>query len=164
MMNKTKDGKNRDILINELRVTSYELISLRVACIVRATSYELFLLHELRVIFCMQVTSRCLLHELGVTFYIRVTSYCLLHELRVTFIARITSYCILHKLRVTVYCTSYELLFAYELRVNFYMRATTYFLTMSYDKDKDDKAVYDNKVMIKNYVLRSFFDKVLGAR
>ena len=30
---------------------------------------------------------------------------------------------------------------------------------MSYNKDKDDKAVYDNKVMIKNYSLRSFFDK-----
>ena len=35
---------------------------------------------------------------------------------------------------------------------------------MSYDKDEDDKAVYDNKVMIKNYSLRSFFDKELGAR
>ena len=87
----------------------------------------------------------------------RVTSYCLLHELRVTFIARVTSYCLLYELRVTVYCTSYELLFAYELRVNLYMRVTSYFLTMSCNKDKDDKAVYDNKVMIKNYSLRSFF-------
>ena len=30
--------------------------------------------------------------------------------------------------------------------------------------DKDDKGVYDNKIMIKNYSLRSFFDKELGAR
>ena len=35
---------------------------------------------------------------------------------------------------------------------------------MSYNKDKDDKAGYDNKVIIKNYSLRSFFDKELGAR
>ena len=34
---------------------------------------------------------------------------------------------------------------------------------MSYSKYKDDKAVYDNKVMIKNYSLGSFFDKELGA-
>ena len=59
---------------------------------------------------------------------------------------------------------SYELLFAYESRVHFYMQVTSYFLTMSYNKDKDDKAVYDNKVMIKNYFLRSFFNKELGAR
>ena len=90
-------------------------------------------------------------------------SYCLLHGLQVTFIARVTSYCLLHKLRFTVYCMSYELLFAYELGVNFYMRVTSYFLTMSYNKDKDDKAVYDNNVMIKNYSLKSFFDKELGA-
>ena len=35
---------------------------------------------------------------------------------------------------------------------------------MSCSKYKDDKAVYDNKVMIKNYSLRSFFGKELGAR
>ena len=29
------------------------------------------------------------------------------------------------------------------------MRVASYFLTMSYNKDKDNKAVYDNKVMIK---------------
>ena len=34
---------------------------------------------------------------------------------------------------------------------------------MSYNKDEDYKAVYGNKVMIKNYSLRSFFDKELGA-
>ena len=44
------------------------------------------------------------------------------------------------------------------------MRVRSYFLTMRYSKDKDDKAVYDNKVMIKNYSLRSFFDKELGTR
>ena len=127
-------GCKSDIVINELRVTSYELISLQVVFIARVTSYELFSLHELRVTFC-----------------IRVTSYCLLHELRVTFITRVTNYCLLHKLRVTVYYTSYELLFAYELRVHLYMQVKSDLLTMGYNKDKDDKAVYDNKVMIKNY-------------
>ena len=34
---------------------------------------------------------------------------------------------------------------------------------MSYNKDKDDQAVYDNKVMIKNYSLGAFFDKRFGA-
>ena len=34
---------------------------------------------------------------------------------------------------------------------------------MSYNKDKDDKAVYDNEVMIKNYSLGWFFNKRLGA-
>ena len=42
-----------DTLINELRVTTYKLISLRVAFIARVTSYKLFLLHELRVTFCI---------------------------------------------------------------------------------------------------------------
>ena len=95
--------KKCDILINEIHVTSYKLISSRVSFIARVTSDDLFLLHELRFTFCIRVTSYCLLHELRVTFYIRVTSCCLFHELR-----------------VTVYCTSYELLFAYELRVTFY--------------------------------------------
>ena len=35
---------------------------------------------------------------------------------------------------------------------------------MSYNKDKDDQAVYDNNVMIKNYSLASLFDKELGVR
>ena len=99
-----------DILINELRVASYKLISLRVTFFARVTSYELFLLHELQVTFCVRVTSYCLLHELQVTFYIRAPSCCLIHKLRVTFIARV---------RVIVYCTSYELLFI--------ARATSYF-------------------------------------
>ena len=34
---------------------------------------------------------------------------------------------------------------------------------MSYNKDKDDKAIYVNKLMIKNYSLGSFFDEGLGA-
>ena len=70
------------------------------------------------------------------------------------FIVRVTSF---------FYCKNYELRFAYVLRVIFYMRVTSYFLTMSYNKDKDDKAFYDNKIMIKNYSLGSFFDKELGA-
>ena len=145
-----------DILINELQVWSYELISLRVAFIARVTSYNLFLLHELRVTFCIRVTSSCLLHELRVTFYIRVTSYCLFHELRVTIIARVTSYCLLHELRVTVYCTSYELLLI--------ARVTSYILITSYTKDRDDEVVYDNKVIIKNYSLKSFVYKELAVR
>ena len=88
-----------DILINELQVTSYELISLRVAFIARVTSYDLFLLHELRVTFWIRVTSSCLLHELRVTFYIRVTSS-MSYELL-----------LLHESRVIVCCTSYELQF-----------------------------------------------------
>ena len=39
----------------------------------------------------------------------------------------------------------------------------SYFLTMSYNKDKDDKSVYDNTVMLKNYFLGSFFDKKNGV-
>ena len=128
----TKVSNICDILISELRVTSYKLIALRVELIARVKSYELFLLHELLVTFSIRVTSYFLLHELRVTFYIRVTSYCLLPELRVIIIARVTSYCLFHKLRVTVYCTSCELLFACELRFNFYMRFASYFLTMSY--------------------------------
>ena len=67
----------------------------------QVTSYELFLLHELRVTFCLRVTSYCLLHELRVTFYIRVTSYFYYTSYKLLFIARVTSY-FLHK--------SYELL------------------------------------------------------
>ena len=51
----------------------------------------------------------------------------------------------------------------HELRVTFYIRVTSYFLTMSYNKDKNDKAVYDNKGLIKNYSLDSFFDKEPGT-
>ena len=163
--------QDSDILIKELQVTSYEIISLRVAFIARVTSYDLLLLHELRVTFCIRVMSSCLLQELRVTFYIRLTSYCLFHELRVTIIARVTSYCLLHELRVTVYCTNYELLFiarvtsyflhmSYELL--FIARITSYILTFSYNKDRDDEVVYDIKVMIKNYSLRSFLIKNLG--
>ena len=50
---------------------------------------------------------------------------------------------LLHELRVIAYCTSYELLFIARV------------------KDKDDKVVYD-KVMLKNYSLRSFYDKELS--
>ena len=143
-----------DILINELRVTSYKLLSWRVAFIARVASYELFLLQELRVTFCIQFTSYCLLHELRVTFYVRFTSYCLFHELRVTFITQVTSYYLLHELRVT-FCirfTSYCLL--HELRVT--IKKLWVKVTMSFNKDKDDKAGYDIKVMIKIYSLGSF--------
>ena len=35
---------------------------------------------------------------------------------------------------------------------------------MSYNKDKDDKAVYEDKIIRKNYSLGSFFDKELMVR
>ena len=86
-------------------------------------------------------------YELQFIFIARVTSYFLHTSYEFLFIARVTSY-FLH--------TSYELLFI--------VRVTSYILTMSYNKDRDDEVVYDNKVMIKNYSLRSFFDKELGVR
>ena len=55
-----------------------------------------------------------------------------------------------YELWVTVYSTSYGLSLLHELRVTFCILAMSYFLTMSYNNDKDDKAVYDNKVMMKN--------------
>ena len=70
----------------------------------------------------------------------RVTSYFYRTSYELLFIARVMSYCLLHELRVT-----------------------SYFLTMSYNKDKNDKAVYDNKGLIKNYSLDSFFDKEPGT-
>ena len=122
---------------NNQRITSYELLSLWVILIARVTSYKLVLLHELRVPFCIRVTSYCFSYEFWVTFYIKVTKYYLLDELRFTFYIQITSYCLLHELWVTFIAwitslflhASYELLFiardtsfifAYELRVTVY--------------------------------------------
>ena len=162
-MSKLCDG---DILINELRVTSYELISLRVAFIARVTSYEL------RVIFIARVTSYFLHRSFELLFIARVTSYFLHTSYELLFIARVTSYfcCTCYELlfivRVTSYCLLQELRVTFCIRVTscLYMRVRSYFLTMSYNRDRDDKAFYDNKVMIKNYSLRSFFDKELVAR
>ena len=133
--------------MNDLRVTRYELIPLRVTFIERVTSYELFI---------TRVASYFLHTYYELLFFVLVTNYLLHASYELLFIARVTSYCLLEELWVTVYCTSCELLFAYELRVNFYMRGASYFLTISYNKD--DKAVYDNKVMMNNYSLRSVFD------
>ena len=107
------------------QIRSYELMSLRVAFIARLTSYELFLLYKLWVIFCVRVTSYCLLHELQATFYIRVTSYCLLHELQITFIARLTSYCLLHELRVTFYMRVTSCNWLHKLWVTFWLWVAT---------------------------------------
>ena len=41
---------------------------------------------------------------------------------------------------------------------------TSYVSTTSYNKNKDDKAVDDNKVMIKNYTLGLIFDTELRVR
>ena len=119
------------------RVTSYELISLGNAFIARVTIYFLHTSYGLP--FIAQVMS-----------YFLHTSYKLLFILQVTSYFYCTSYelLLLHELWVTVYCTSYELLFTYQLRMAVY--CMNHFLTMSYNKDKDDKAVYDNKLLIKN--------------
>ena len=92
-------------------------------------------------------------------FVAQVTSYFLHTSYELLFVARVTSYCLLHELRVTVYCMSYEFLLHTSYELLFTARLTSYFLTMSYNKDNDDKAVYDNKFMIKNYSLQSVFDK-----
>ena len=91
-----------DILINEFRVTSYELLSLRVALVARVTSYQLLLLHELQVTFYIQITSYRLLYELQVNFIARVTSRFLHGRYELLFISRVTSY---------FSRTSYELVF-----------------------------------------------------
>ena len=79
-------------------------------------------------------------------FITRVTSYFLHTSYELLFIARVMSF---------FFNTSYYLLFI--------ARVTSYILTMNYNKERDDEVVYDNKVMIKNYSLRSFFDKELGV-
>ena len=125
--------------------------------------------YELRVNILMSCIY-CTGNELRVILIAWVTSYFLHTGYELMFIARVTSlrvnFCI--ELRVNVYCSSHELLLLHELRVIVYFtsyellfiaRVTSYILTLSYNKHKDDEAVYDNKVMIKNYSLRSFFDK-----
>ena len=80
---------------------------------------------------------------------------------------------LLHELRVIFYCTNYELLFIARVTRNFWhtsyellfiARVMSYILTTSYNKDRDDEVVYDNKVITKNNSLRSFFDKEPGVR
>ena len=127
------------------RVTSYELIPLWIAFIARVTSYFYCTSYELLLAYELQVIVYCTSYEL--LFTARVTS-CFLH----------TSYEVLLIARVT----NYFLYATYELQV--IARVTSYFLCMSYKKDKDDKTVYDNKVKINNYSLRTFFDKELDAR
>ena len=67
------------------------------------------------------------------------------------------------KLQVTVYYTSCELYFIYKLQ--FVINCTIYKLLFNYEiqKDKDNKAAYDNKVIIKNYFLGSLLYKELGT-
>ena len=80
---------------------------------------------------------------------------------------------LLHELRVIVYCMSYELLFIARVtsyfshtsyKLLFIAQVTSYILTINCNEDTDDEVVYNNKVMIKNYSLRSFFDKELRVR
>ena len=82
----------RDILINSLRFTSYELLSLRVTFIARDITSSLHMSNEL--LFIGRVMTQ-LLH----------TNHDLL------FIARVKSYS---------HCLSYVLLFAYKLQVDVY--------------------------------------------
>ena len=72
-----------DILINELRVTSYYL-------------YELSLLHELPFTYKLRVTVYCTSYDLLRGYELRVTAYYMSYELPFA--------C---ELRVTVYCVSY---------------------------------------------------------
>ena len=123
----------RDTPVNKLRVTI-------------KYPYELSFLHELRITLYIRFKSYFLFRKLWVTFMARVTSYLLLDLYELLFITKVTS-CFLH--------TSYGLLFI--------PRVTCYLLTMSYNKDEDYKAVYNNKVMIKNYFLGSLFIKNLGS-
>ena len=86
---------------HELRATSYELISLRVAFIARVTSCECyFYCTSYLLLFACELRAT-IYWTMGVTFYIelQVTVYCTSYELF-----------LLHKLRVIVYFTSYELL------------------------------------------------------
>ena len=138
---------------HELRATSYKLISLRVALIARVTCYFLHASYEL--LFIGRVGSYFLHTSYKLLFIAQVASY---------FCCTITCYCLFHELRVTVYCTSCELPLACDLRLNFCMAVASYFLTMSYNTDEDDKIAYDNQIMIKNYSLRSFLDKELEVR
>ena len=108
-----------DILTNELRVTCYEFICLRVVFIARAsyvlhTSYELLFIA--RVMSCFLHTSYEILSIPRVTRHY----YCTGHKL--LFIAQVTSNCLLHELRVTS---------CIRVKVTFYMRFTSYFLAMS---------------------------------
>ena len=75
-------------LTNELRVASYEL---QVTSWFLHTSYEFYLLQELKVNFYIRVTSYYLQHVLRVNFYVGVTIQYLLHKLRVTFYIRVTN-------------------------------------------------------------------------
>ena len=51
---------------------------------------------------------------------------------------------LLHELRV--------IFIAYELELLFIAEFTSELKTMSYNKDKDDKAIYVNKFMINNFI------------
>ena len=113
-----------DIPINELRVVSYY-------------PYELHLLYQLRVNFCMPVTSYFILHELWVTFF--QANYELL------FIAQVKELPFICDLRVSINCTKYGLLFNWvPKKINMIE-----LLRWCYDK---------------NYYLESLFDKDLGVR
>ena len=97
-----------DILINQLRIVIYELLSLRLMFIAPVTSYKL--LFVARVTGYLFHTSYELLFVEWVTNYLSQTSYKLL------LIAGVMSYLLY---------TCYELLFIYEVRVTVYY--TSYF-------------------------------------
>ena len=92
---------------------------------------------------------RTVLHPYGPCYIL--TDYDLI-SLRIAFIAWVKSYelFLLYELRVTVYCTSYELLLICELRIATNSPSYELLFKWSYYKDKDDKAVHNNKVPIRN--------------
>ena len=127
---------------NQQRVTSYELgVNTLMSCIY-CTNYKSRFSHEL------WVTFHCTIYKLLFRYKLRVTVYCTSYELL-----------LLHELWVIVYYTSYDLLiipqatnyfFLMSYDLFFIARVTSYFLTLSYNENKDDKAAYDNKVVVNN--------------
>ena len=61
------------------------------------------------------------------------------------------------KLQEAMWLTNFEEIYSLSCKAGSVARIPDYFLTMNCNKDKDDKAVYGNKVMIKNYSFGSFF-------
>ena len=93
-----------DILMNQLRVMNYELLSIRVAFMAQVKSYFYCTSNEF---FCVPVKNycHCTSYELFFTYKLQITVYSTSWELRFTY-----------ELRVTAYYTSYELLFIAQVK------------------------------------------------
>ena len=132
MMPVKKTQKVFVMMIYNEQVTSYELWVNILTSYIYCTSYEL------RFIFTAQVTNY-FLHTSYEFLFIAWVSSCCTYELWVTVYSISYELLLLHKIRLIVCCASYELLFIAQV--------TSYILTMSYNKNRDDdEAAYDNKV------------------